>query len=137
MENLASTAKGLPILTLADQLKDEWYQSHNPPFSRDELDKWKDDPVINVRQSLVQFAEEQLSKHGTDYYCRRAVEKLDGSQSFIVSDWRRKDEYEYFKQFGEVICWRVVRPNGIIPPNNETVEHELDDVSWRIIIHPN
>ena len=147
--SLASQARGLPVVALADALKDEWYLIHQPTeFTRGEFDDWKDQPLgccggLTVRQSLVNFATEQLRREGGDYYCRR-VWDLYHDRSFIVSDWRRLDEFNYFRARGDVICWRVIRPGQSPPPPAEVIEHELDDfrdqvvieVVWREINHP-
>lgn len=141
---LTQSAYSLPVVALADRLKDEWYHCYQPPFPRDELDQWKDRPLLTSQTSsvttyrdlIVQHATKQLATHGTDYYCRLSCPMLD--RGVIISDWRRADEYDYFRRLAgdRVVCWRVVRPDGDVPPAHEEVEHQLDHwstirVTWR------
>jgi hypothetical protein len=72
------------------------------------------------------------------YYCQKVHEKvlsyLQQGQNVFITDWRFKEEYEYFTTHNDfssykIITLRIFRPDYPIPDINIPSEHSLDDVN--------
>ena len=76
----------------------------------------------------------QHTAQDINYWCKQLYEHISDEPYVIITDFRHKHEYEFFKNLGTCITIRVFRKE-ILPPS-EHKQHDLDDFKTDLVYIP-
>ena len=131
---------------LTDILKAYTLKTLNIPFFN--YEQYKDKKLFEVEKIIKFSLAETLDKNLTlqdyfnliekrkktediNYWCKKLYEHIIDEQYVVITDFKSKHEYEFFKQYGKCVTVRVFRQEVLA-----SSEHELDDFKTDLVYIP-
>lgn len=121
-------------LSFADNLKEIIRDNFFKNYTLHELETIKDEKIFNnksFRDYCIDYGE-KMRLLDKDYWVKLALNSVNFSNNYIVTDWRYKNEIEYLQKLSIFPYTIRVFRNVTIPEENN--EHILDDVKTDYLI---